>query len=93
MHNYEYFNFAAPISNSDPFPIQQMTIRATDRPATNTIPKYADAYVIIIVRRNPNAPVFAPAQYNVTISAYLAVQQSVVKTTATDADAANVSLP
>ncbi|WAQ95445.1 FAT4-like protein [Mya arenaria] len=66
-----------------------MTIRARDNPGSNAVSRFDTATVTITVTRNPNRPVFTSATYNVTISEYLSVQQSVIRTVATDADPAN----
>lgn len=70
----------------------QMTVRATDNAGPNAVDRFDTALVTINVRRNPNGPVFSQAVYNATISEYLPVQQSVIRTVATDNDPANVSI-
>ena len=69
-----------------------MTVQATDMPGQNSVPRFDTALVTITVLRNPNAPIFSANMYNATISEYLSVQQSVVRTIATDADPVNVRL-
>lgn len=68
-----------------------MTVRATDDAGTNAVDRFDTAQVTINVLRNPNGPVFSSATYNATISEYLSVQQSVIRTVATDRDPAAVS--
>jgi hypothetical protein len=67
-----------------------MTVQAIDNPGPNAVARSDTARVIINVLRNPNAPRFTVNTYNVTISEYLPVQGSVVKTNAVDSDPANV---
>jgi len=69
----------------------QMTVQATDNAGANAVNRYDTANVIINILRNPNGPVFTASTYNATISEYLPVQQSVIRTIASDADPAGVS--
>ncbi|XP_052814442.1 cadherin-23-like isoform X2 [Mya arenaria] len=63
----------------------EITIHARDNPGSNAVSRFDMATVTITVTR----PVFTSATYNATISEYLPVQQSVIRTVATDADPAN----
>lgn len=68
-----------------------MTVQAIDNPGPNAVARTDTARVVINVLRNPNGPRFTSSTYNITISEYLPVQGSVVKTSATDLDPSNVS--
>ena len=68
-----------------------MVVMATDTPRSGAVTRSDTANVVITVLRNPNAPVFSAETYETTISEYLSVQKSVVRTIATDRDPNGVS--
>ena len=70
-----------------------MVVLATDVPPAGAVAKSDTANVVITVRRNPNGPVFTAETYETTISEYKSVQQSVIRTVATDDDPDGVSKP
>ncbi|WAR10388.1 CELR3-like protein [Mya arenaria] len=65
----------------------EITIHARDNPGSNAVSRFDMATVSVTI--TVTRPVFTSATYNATISEYFPVQQSVIRTVATDADQAN----